>query len=84
VSPRILRFTPLALLLALPMHAQQVTLPLPIDLRHSAEARWLAKPVLARRVLDDLSQPGTWQFSGTGTMTFDTVRASGDCAIAWK
>ena len=38
-------------------------------------------PVLARRVLDDLSQPGAWQFSGTGTMTFDTVRAPAPAAV---
>jgi len=68
---------PLALLGALagPARAQQVTLPLPIDLSRSAEARWLAKPVLARRTLDDMSQRGTWEFHGTGVMTFDTVRA---------
>jgi hypothetical protein len=57
--------------------AQQVTLPLPIDLSRSAEARWLAKPVLARRTLDDMSRPDGWKFSGTGTMAFDTVRAPG-------
>lgn len=43
---------------------------LPIDFVNSAEAGWLAKKVLASRVLDDMTQPGTWKFSGTGTMTF--------------
>ena len=66
---------PFALLgaLAAPARAQHVTLPLPIDLSRSAEARWLAKPVLARRTLDDMSRRGTWEFHGTGNMTFDTI-----------
>ena len=81
MSLPVLRFAPVALLLALPIRAQQVSLPLPIDLQHSAETRWLAKPVLARRVLDDLSKPGSWQFSGTGTMTFDTVRTASPTAV---
>jgi hypothetical protein len=72
---------PLALVLALPARAQHVTLPLPIDLQHSAEARWLAKPVLERRVLDDMTRPGTWQFSGTGTAVFDTVRAPAETPV---
>src|SRR5690348_7831348 len=74
VSTRTLTFVSLALLFALPARAQHVTLPLPIDLQHSAEARWLAKPVLARRTLDDMSRPDSWKFSGTGTVSFDTVR----------
>ncbi|MEO7996934.1 MAG: hypothetical protein ABI852_05790, partial [Gemmatimonadaceae bacterium] len=43
---------------------------LPIDFVNSAEAGWLAKKVLASRVLDDMTQPTAWKFSGTGTMTF--------------
>jgi len=43
---------------------------LPIEMDRSAEAGWLAKPVLARRVLDDMSDSSTWRFSGTGTRTF--------------
>ena len=43
---------------------------LPIDLANSAEAGWLKKPVLASRVLDDMTQPTTWRFSGTGSLTF--------------
>src|SRR5690348_17487307 len=75
VSTRTLSFVSLALLFALPARAQHVTFPLPIDLQHSAQARWLAKPVLARRTLDDMSRPETWKFSGTGTIAFDTVRS---------
>jgi hypothetical protein len=37
---------------------------LPIDFTQSAEHGWLAKPVLARRVLDDHTRPGTWTLSG--------------------
>jgi hypothetical protein len=74
VSTRVPHLALLTLLLALPVRAQRVTLPLPVDLQHSAEARWLAKPVLARRTLDDMSRPEGWKFSGTGTVSFDTAR----------
>ena len=76
MSSRVLRIVSLVAVVTLPAHAQRVTLPLPIDLTHSAEARWLAKPVLAHRTLDDLSRPGTWRFSGTGVMSFDTTRTA--------
>ena len=42
---------------------------LPIDLDNSAEHGWLAKPVLARRMLDDMSQPAVWKLSGAGTLS---------------
>jgi hypothetical protein len=76
VIARRLRLALPVLLLALPARAQRVTLPLPIDLQHSAEARWLAKPVLARRMLDDMRRPDTWKFNGTGTVSFDTVQGT--------
>lgn len=44
-------------------------MPLPLEVEHSAEFRWLNKPVLASRMLDDMSDPATWQFRGTGTLT---------------
>ena len=68
-------FFPLVLVSALvaPLRAQQVTLPLPIDLSRSAQARWMSKPVLARRLLDDMTKPATWEFRGSGSMAFDTV-----------
>src|SRR3990172_4866074 len=50
---------------------------LPIDMAHSADAGWLAKPVLARRVLDDMSDSTTWRFSGTGSLTFPTSTPDG-------
>ncbi len=49
--------------------AQSARRPLSADLTRSAEAGWLAKPVLSSRVLDDMSDPVTWQFRGQGTLT---------------
>lgn len=63
----------LALALALaPAHAaaqQPPQMPMPLEVEHSAEFRWLNKPVLASRVLDDMSDPATWRFQGTGTLS---------------
>lgn len=52
------------------LSAQTPKLPMPIDLAHSAEAGWLKKKVLARRVLDDMTVRDTWAFQGTGKLTF--------------
>ncbi|MCC6242941.1 MAG: glycoside hydrolase family 9 protein [Gemmatimonadaceae bacterium] len=46
---------------------------LPIEFEQSAEFGWLNKPVHARRVLDDMTQPGTWTMTGAGTLTWPTV-----------
>ncbi|HEX7090861.1 MAG TPA: glycoside hydrolase family 9 protein [Longimicrobiales bacterium] len=43
--------------------------PMPLEVEYSAEFRWLNKPVLARRMLDDMSDPATWRFRGTGRLT---------------
>ncbi|MGD8866935.1 MAG: glycoside hydrolase family 9 protein [Gemmatimonadales bacterium] len=45
-------------------------MPMPIEIENSAEFRWLNKPVLQSRVLDDMSDPETWRFEGTGKLTF--------------
>jgi hypothetical protein len=37
---------------------------------NSAESAWVRKPVIANRVLDDMSDSSTWRFSGTGRLTF--------------
>jgi len=53
--------------------AQQAATPrplLPIDFVNSAEAGWLAKRVLASRVLDDMTAPGIWKMSGAGALSF--------------
>ena len=53
-------------------NAQQHRRLLPIEFEHSAEFGWLRKPVLASRVLDDMTQPANWRFTGTGKLTFPT------------
>ncbi|MEJ7758802.1 MAG: glycoside hydrolase family 9 protein [Gemmatimonadaceae bacterium] len=50
--------------------AQTPHLPMPIDPRHSAEAGWLAKEVIATRSLDDMTRRENWVFQGTGKLTF--------------
>ena len=77
----------LALLSGLPagVRPQDARTLLPIEFQNSLEYRWLGKPVLGSRVLDDLTTPGTWVFQGTGTLSFRTVSlapagAAGDVA----
>ena len=43
---------------------------MPIEFVNSAEYAWLGKTVHASRSLDDMTQPSTWRFSGTGQLTF--------------
>jgi hypothetical protein len=49
-------------------------LPLPIDFSRTAQQRWLAKPVLESRLLDDMENPATWKHFGPGRMLFTTER----------
>lgn len=49
--------------------AQAPAMPMPIEFQNSAEFSWLAKKVLDRRVLDDLSDPATWRLTGQGTLS---------------
>lgn len=42
---------------------------LPLEFGNSLEYRWLGKPVERSRLLDDMTEPARWQFSGTGTLT---------------
>lgn len=51
---------------------------LPIDFVNSAEAGWISKPVLASRMLDDMTQPSAWKMTGTGAMTFPETPRLGD------
>ncbi len=60
----------LCALVLLPATAQRPRPLLPVEFERSAEFRWLNKEVLDRRVLDDMSEPGTWQLRGTGALTF--------------
>ena len=54
---------------------------LPIDFVHSAEFRWLQKPVHASRTLDDMSDSSRWAFSGTGAISFPTAPQLGDMRV---
>ncbi len=44
------------------------------EFTNSAESAWVRKPVLASRMLDDMSDSTTWRFSGTGRLTFPAER----------
>jgi hypothetical protein len=43
---------------------------MPIEFEHSAEFGWLTKPVHASRILDDMSNPAAWRFTGSGRISF--------------
>lgn len=45
-------------------------MPMPIDFRDSAEFRWLQKPVLDSRALDDMSNPETWNLQGQARLSW--------------
>lgn len=50
-------------------------LPLPVEQTNTAVARWLQKPVLNSRLLDDLEQTNHWSHHGHGAITFIRERA---------
>ena len=54
---------------------------LPIEFENSAEFAWLRKPVIAARVIDDLTRPETWRMTGTGTLTFPSEPRLGDLRV---
>ena len=59
------------LLLAAPQVLTAQSRPLlPVDFANSAEFAWLAKPVAARRVVDDMTNPALWKMSGAGRLSF--------------
>lgn len=64
-----------------PVAAQTPRALMPIDLANSAEAGWLKKPVLASRVLDDMTQPSTWKFTGTGKLSFPAEPRQNDMRV---
>ncbi|MBE0536273.1 MAG: glycoside hydrolase family 9 protein [Phycisphaerae bacterium] len=45
-------------------------MPIPEQYEHSIRHRWLNKPILECRMLDDMEDPATWQHRGFGKMTF--------------
>jgi hypothetical protein len=71
----------LILALASSLGAQAPRALLPINLANSAETAWLAKPVLASRVLDDMTQSSTWKFSGTGRISFPPETRQNDMRV---
>jgi hypothetical protein len=54
---------------------------MPIDIANSAESGWLAKPVLASRMLDHMTDSATWRFTGTGTLAFPAEPRLGDMRV---
>lgn len=62
--------------------ASQTPRPLmPIDFTRSAEYGWLRKPVLERRVLDDMTDSSRWRLSGTATASFPAEPRLGDMRV---
>jgi hypothetical protein len=49
--------------------------PLPADATRTLQSRWLAKPVLDSRLLDDMEKTNAWSHHGRGEMTFTRERA---------
>ncbi|MCA0375851.1 MAG: glycoside hydrolase family 9 protein [Gemmatimonadetes bacterium] len=61
-------------------HAQANTAPrgvMPIEFVHSAEYGWFTKPVLASRVVDDMTDTTRWRVSGAGKGSY-VANALGD------
>ena len=47
---------------------------------HSAEAGWLAKPVLASRMIEDWKDASGWRLRGEGSLSVGECAAGGRCA----
>ncbi|GLC25288.1 glycoside hydrolase family 9 protein [Roseisolibacter agri] len=80
MRPRLATLAVLALSPAL-ADAQAPRSLMPIDFVESAEFGWLRKPVLASRVLDDMTRPDTWKVTGTAKATFPTEPRLGDMRV---
>ncbi len=80
MRPRLSTLAALALAPALAAAQAPRTL-MPIDYVESAEYAWLRKPVLASRVLDDMTRPDTWKVSGTARATFPAEPRLGDLRV---
>ncbi|MBN2137079.1 MAG: glycoside hydrolase family 9 protein [Sedimentisphaerales bacterium] len=50
-------------------------MPMPINTKNAITYRWLNKPVLESRLLDDMEEPGNWSHHGFGEMGFTQERA---------
>ena len=71
----------IALLLAVAATASAQRPLMTPDLANSAESAWVRKPVLTRRLLDDMSDSSRWRFSGTGRLTFPSERRRDDMRV---
>jgi hypothetical protein len=49
-------------------------MPMPVDRAETADARWLKKPVIESKVLDDMENPAAWSHRGQGTLSFTAER----------
>src|SRR5688500_6634786 len=78
VRPLVMRGGPFVVAVALASAAPHSALAqtrralLPIEFERSAEFAWLRKPVQASRLLDDMTRPESWRFTGTGAVAFPT------------
>ncbi|MCK4966159.1 hypothetical protein KAS50_03955, partial [bacterium] len=50
-------------------------MPMPVNFEETAEYRWLQKPVLESRLLDDMEKPDNWTHHGLGDMSFTKKRS---------
>ncbi len=51
------------------------SLPIPVNEADAITARWLDKPILGTRDLDDMEKPANWEHRGYGEMRFSTERS---------
>jgi hypothetical protein len=56
-------------------------MPMPVDRTRTADARWLAKPVLETRILDDMSMIDRWSHRGQGKLEFLQQRPNGGVQV---
>ncbi len=66
-----------AVCLSLPftVSAQKPRAPMAVNFENTTTYRWLNKPVLESRLLDDMENPATWVHEGLGEMLFTTERS---------
>ncbi|UCG59315.1 MAG: glycoside hydrolase family 9 protein [Phycisphaerales bacterium] len=64
-----------ALFAAIGTAAAVPAMPMPIEVSDTIKYRWLNKPVLESRLLDDMEKPDNWSHHGFGKMTFTAERA---------
>ena len=68
-----MRILSLLVFCTIPAFAADTLLPVPVG--NATVERWLKKPVLESRLLDDMESPATWTSGGEAEITFSTERA---------